>query len=46
VRELGAIKDGSWIEGNIIMISQKDRKMKKIKQWVNMARATCKSQRL
>ena len=29
-RELGAIKDGSWIEGNVTMISQKDHKIKKI----------------
>jgi hypothetical protein len=32
MRELGAIKDGSWIEDNVIMISQKDGKMKKIEQ--------------
>ena len=29
-RELGAIKYGSWIEGNVTIISQKDRKIKKI----------------
>jgi hypothetical protein len=29
-REFGAIKDGSWIEGNVTMISHKNRKMKKI----------------
>ena len=31
-REIGMIKDGSWIEGNIITISQKIRKIKKIEQ--------------
>ena len=31
-REIGAIKYGSWIEGNVTMISQKDRKTKKIEQ--------------
>ena len=31
-RELGIIKDESWIEGNVIIISQKDRKIKKIEQ--------------
>jgi hypothetical protein len=25
-KEIEAIKDGSWIEGNVTMISQKDRK--------------------
>jgi hypothetical protein len=28
-RELEAIKEGSWIEGNVTMISQKYRKIKK-----------------
>ena len=31
-RELGAIKEGSWIEGNVIMISQKNHKLRKIEQ--------------
>ena len=31
-REFGAIKDRSWIEGNVIMIPHKDRKIKKTKQ--------------
>ena len=40
-RELGAIKDESWIEGNIAMISQKDHRIKKSTQlgiygWGNM----------
>jgi hypothetical protein len=31
-RELGAIKYESWIEGNVTMISQKDRRIKKTEQ--------------
>ena len=31
-RELGAIKDESWIERNVTMISQKDQKIKKTEQ--------------
>jgi hypothetical protein len=32
-RELGAIKDGTWTEGNVTMILQKDHKLKKIVQY-------------
>ena len=38
------MKAMSWIEDNVTMISQKDRKIKKIEQLGKYARATCKSQ--
>jgi hypothetical protein len=31
-RELEAIKNGTWIQGDVTMILQKDRKLKKIKE--------------